>query len=117
MSTKKPVADPDIAPEYDFTDAVPNPFAARYRADYVPVITGTDARDSLARAARVRGTTLIVSFVDGRELRVPISWFPRLAAASAAARANLRITAGGRSIHWPDLDEDIGVEPLLTAVR
>ncbi len=35
---------------------------------------------------------LIVSLVDGREVRVPIRWFPRLLAGSAAARANLRIT-------------------------
>ena len=63
------------------------------------------------------GTMLIVSLVDGREVRVPIRWFPRLLAGSAAARANLRITEGGRAIWWPDLDEDIGVEPLLATVR
>lgn len=69
--------------------------------------------DPRARAARVRGTTLIVSLVDGREVRVPIEWFPRLLGGSPAARANLRITEGGRALHWPDLDEDIGVAPLL----
>jgi hypothetical protein len=69
--------------------------------------------DPRAKAARVRGATLIVSLVDGREVRVPIAWFPRLLAGSAAAHANLRITEGGRALHWPDLDEDIGVEPLL----
>jgi len=73
--------------------------------------------DPRAKAARVRGMTLIVSLVDGREVRVPVGWFPRLAAGSATARANLRITEGGRAIHWPDLDEDIGVEPLLTTAR
>lgn len=56
---------------------------------------------------------MIVSLVDGRELRVPIRWFPRLLAGSPAARANLRVIEGGRALHWPDLDEDIGVEPLL----
>ncbi len=70
--------------------------------------------DPRARAARVRGTTLIVSLVDGREVRVPIDWFPRLLGGSPAARGNLRITEGGRALHWPDLDEDIGVAPLLT---
>jgi hypothetical protein len=69
--------------------------------------------DPRAKAARVRGATLIVSLVDGREVRVPIAWFPRLLAGSAAARASIRITEGGRALHWPDLDEDIGVEPLL----
>jgi len=76
----------------------------------VEPVAGVDPR---ARAARVRGTTLIVSLVDGREVRVPIRWFPRLLAGSADARANLRITEGGRALNWPDLDEDIGVEPLL----
>ena len=69
--------------------------------------------DPRAVAARVRGASLIVSLVDGREVRVPVAWFPRLDAGSTAARSNLRITEGGRAIHWPDLDEDIGVEPLL----
>ena len=69
--------------------------------------------DPRARSARVRGATLIVSLMDGREVRVPVRWFPRLLAGSAAARANVRIIEGGRALHWPDLDEDIGVEPLL----
>ena len=74
-----------------------------------PVVT-VDAR---ARKARVAGRTLVVSLVDGRELRVPVRWFPRLAAGTAAQLANLRITEGGRALHWPELDEDLGVEPLL----
>jgi hypothetical protein len=69
--------------------------------------------DPRAKSARVRGAMLIVSLVDGREVRVPLRWFPRLLAGDAAARANLRITEAGRAINWPDLDEDIGVEPLL----
>ena len=39
MSTKKPVADPDIEPEYDFRDSVPNPYAERYREGHVPLVT------------------------------------------------------------------------------
>jgi len=30
MTTKKPVADPDMRAEYDFAAAVPNPYAERY---------------------------------------------------------------------------------------
>jgi hypothetical protein len=73
--------------------------------------------DPRAKAARVTGMTLIVSLIDGREVRVPLQWFPRLLAGSAAARATLRITEGGRALHWPDLDEDIGVEPLLATAQ
>jgi uncharacterized protein YuzE len=39
MSTKKPVADPDIEPEYDFRDSVPNPYAERYREGHAPLVT------------------------------------------------------------------------------
>lgn len=30
MTTKKPVTDTDVVPEYDFRDSVPNPYADRY---------------------------------------------------------------------------------------
>ncbi|HEY8869033.1 MAG TPA: DUF2442 domain-containing protein [Candidatus Limnocylindrales bacterium] len=73
-------------------------------------VTSVDAR---VRSARVVGQTLIVSLMDGREVRVPIAWFPRLAAGSPEDRARLRIIEDGRAINWPDLDEDIGVEPLM----
>jgi len=36
MSTRKPVADQDIEPEYDFRDSIPNPYAERYREGHVP---------------------------------------------------------------------------------
>jgi len=83
MTTKKPVADPDIEPEYDFGNSVRNPYAERYREDHVLVVTGPGlpsghAAGPRARSARVRGATLIVSLVDGREVRVPVRWLPRL---------------------------------------
>ncbi len=81
------------------------------------MITTTGFGEPRVRAARVHGTALAVILTDGREVRVPLSAFPRLLAGSAAARANLRITEGGRAIRWPDLDEDIGVEPLLTTAN
>ena len=52
MHTKKPVADQDIAPEYDFTDAGPNPYAGRYRDDHVPVITGSESVEQADGSAR-----------------------------------------------------------------
>jgi len=48
---------------------------------------------------------------------VPIAWFPRLAHGSPTERAKWRIIGGGHGIHWPDLDEDISVESLLTGRR
>lgn len=61
--------------------------------------------------------TLRVSLDDGREIAVPIKWFPRLRDASAAARANWRLIGLGEGIHWPDLDEDISILGLLAGNR
>ncbi len=61
----------------------------------------------------VTDDTLTVDLEDGRTISVPIGWFPRLAHGSPEERANFQISSAGRGIHWPDLDEDIGVEGLL----
>ena len=56
---------------------------------------------------------LHVRLADGRELIVPLEWFPRLRAASAAQLQQYRLIGGGVGISWPDLDEDLSVEGLL----
>ena len=48
---------------------------------------------------------------------VPIAWHPRLAYGSREERANFQISSAGYGIHWPDLDEDVGVEGLLLGKR
>jgi hypothetical protein len=50
---------------------------------------------------------------DGREVSVPLAWFPRLRDATPAQRSNWRLIGGGVGVHWPDLDEDISAESLL----
>lgn len=50
---------------------------------------------------------------DGRELTVPINWFPSLRDATSVERNNWRFIGDGEGIHWEDLDEDILVEGLL----
>lgn len=70
---------------------------------------------SLVRAKDVRfgDQTLIVELADGRILTVPIAWYPRLAHGTMAERANWQLIGRGQGIHWPNLDEDVGVEDLL----
>lgn len=67
------------------------------------------------RAVHVTVTddTLTVDLEDGRTISVPIGWFPRLAHGTSEERANFQIGGAGRGIHWPDLDEDVGIEGLL----
>lgn len=68
-----------------------------------------------AKIAQVTVTNeaLAVDLEDGRTIAVPIGWFPRLAYGTPAERAKFQISGAGYGIHWPDLDEDIGVEGLL----
>ncbi len=66
-----------------------------------------------ARVVTVNDDDLIVDLVDGRQLRVPLAWYPRLLNATAAERQNCSLLGDGYAIEWPDLDEHIGVEGLL----
>jgi hypothetical protein len=50
---------------------------------------------------------------DGREIRVPLEWFPKLRDASPEKRQNWRLIGKGIGVHWPDLDEDLSLEGLL----
>ena len=50
---------------------------------------------------------------DGRELSVPINWFPALRDATPEQRNNWRFIGDGEGVHWDDLDEDILIENLL----
>jgi hypothetical protein len=50
---------------------------------------------------------------DGREIGVPLDWFPKLKKASPEDRNNYYLTANGAGVHWESLDEDISVKYLL----
>lgn len=78
-------------------------------------MNGNSAVVTFARVLSIEVTddTLSVDLEDGRSVSVPIGWYPRLANGSPAERANLQISGAGYGVHWPDLDEDIGVEGLL----
>jgi len=65
----------------------------------------------------VTDDTLSADLEDGRTISVPIMWYPRLVRGTPAERANFQISGAGYGIHWPDLDEDIGVEGLLLGKR
>jgi hypothetical protein len=61
----------------------------------------------------VTDDTLSVDLEDGRTIAIPLGWYPRLAYGTPTERANFQISGAGYGIHWPDLDEDIGVEGIL----
>ena len=69
----------------------------------LPRVTGVSVTDD----------TLSVDLEDGRTVSVPIGWYPRLAHGTSTERANVQIAGAGFGLHWPDLDEDIGIEGIL----
>ena len=70
--------------------------------------------EPLATDVRSSEDSLQVILADGREVSAPLAWFPRLLSASQGQRDHWRLIGGGVGIHWPDLDEDISVESLLS---
>ena len=60
----------------------------------------------LATNVRSDAEKLYVLLVDGREVSVPLEWFPKLRDATEKQRQNWRLIGGG-------VDEDISVAGLL----
>ena len=69
--------------------------------------------DPTAVDVEVSEAALRIVLSDGRELSVPLAWFPRLRDATPAQRQNWEAIGRGHGIHWPDLDEDISVRALM----
>ena len=72
-----------------------------------------DSQIALAIQVHFDDDTLSVDLSDGRAISVPLAWFPRLSHGTADERSKWRLIAGGRGIHWSELDEDISIENLL----
>ena len=69
----------------------------------------------LALNVRFSDDMLHVNLSDGREVSVPLEWFPRLRDATPKQRKNWRLIGRGIGMHWEDVDEDISVASLLRA--
>jgi hypothetical protein len=70
-----------------------------------------DVGDLRPRKVEFTTSELVVTLLDGRKIATPLDWYPRLKSASAQQRANFEIMAMG--IHWPDIDEDLGIAGML----
>jgi hypothetical protein len=56
--------------------------------------------------------------VDGKQYRIPwAKCSPRLAKATLAQRKRLEISPSGYGIHWPEIDEDLAITPLLRGAQ
>lgn len=57
---------------------------------------------------------IIVQLVDGRTVSVPLAWSWRLSDATSKQRSRFEIIGDGEGVHWPDIDEDISAQGMLT---
>ena len=69
--------------------------------------------EPLAKDVSFRSDMMWVELEDGREIGVPLAYFPRLMKATAKQREKFIISGGGRGLHWESVDEDISVRGLL----
>jgi hypothetical protein len=74
----------------------------------------TSTADVRAQHVVIADDTLRVDLSDGRSISVPLAWYPRLLHGTAEQRNNWRLIGNSEGIHWPELDEDISVENLLS---
>ena len=60
--------------------------------------------------------SLFISLDDGREIKVPLEFYPRLIKATKQQRENYELIGIGTGIHWPDVDEDLSVEGIVLGI-
>lgn len=70
-------------------------------------------REPIAVSVEITDELLAVRLTDGRQIAVPLEWYPRLVHATAAERNNYELLGQGSAIGWPDLDEHLSVESVL----
>ncbi len=69
--------------------------------------------DPLAVDVSFTADTFRVTLDDGRELSIPLAWFPRLLHGTPEQREQWELIGRGQGLHWEALDEDISVAGLL----
>jgi len=115
----EPVNDPDYFAHVDVDEIAGSifwPNGADFCPDFVYALPDAETSPSsavLALDVRFSDDALQVRLSDGREVSVPLEWFPRLRDATPEQRNNWRLIARGIGIHWEDVDEDISVATLL----
>jgi len=62
---------------------------------------------------RFEGNKMIIAFLDGNELPVPLAWYPKLYYATPLQLSQWHVVGTG-NIRWPELDEYISVADLIS---
>lgn len=79
--------------------------------------TLTLEHECLAQKVVFTENSFVVHLTDGRNISVPLVWFPRLLNGNKQELENYELIGDGEGLHWPELDEDISVEGILAGRR
>ena len=70
-------------------------------------------RHPTAASAEIDGERLHVTFMDGRDLYVPVAWFGWLSSATDNQKLDFEIIEAGEGIWWRQLEDGVSVPGLL----
>jgi hypothetical protein len=96
--------------------------SSNIQRDYAHIQSEPIAKGTIAHASSTKPVAkdvwfdpgmMHVSLLDGREIGVPLTWFPKLWDAQDGQRRRWRLTGEGTTIYWEKLDEAISVTELL----
>ena len=63
---------------------------------------------------QITDDSIVANLVDGRTIRVPLAWSWRLSEATVEQRARYEIIGDGQGIHWPEINENLSAQGMLT---
>jgi len=69
--------------------------------------------EPVGKAVDITNELLTVTLQDGRVISTPLEWYPRLSRATPEQRAAWKWWGDGSAIHWPLLDEHLGIAGML----
>lgn len=81
------------------------------------MVTSTPEPDERVKTVTFDDANIDVELMDGRHVVTPLSWYPRLEAATPEQRLKWDPCGGGFGLHWEELDEDLSTEGMLLGQR
>ncbi len=76
----------------------------------------TLTKDATATRVWFDDDNLWVLLDDGRQIGVPLAWYPRLLAATTQQRLAFEMSGNGRGLHWDGIDEDLLVQGIVDGI-
>jgi hypothetical protein len=78
--------------------------------------TTSEIEGPKGKSVEITNEHLTVTLEDGRIISTPLEWYPRLARATPEQRAAWKWWGSRRAIHWPLLDEHLGIGGMLRGI-